>query len=285
MANTEQFTGSIGQAASLSILRLDLPDPLSGGNKSFKLKYNLVEMKRLGYNKLLTFGGAFSNHIAAAAHAGRKNNFETIGIIRGDELDKDSNTVLKYASECGMKLIFVSREEYRKRNDVQFIEELMKQYGPAYLLPEGGSNEFAVKGCKEILSEATETSDIIICPVGTGATLAGIIAAAKPHQEIIGVAVLEGKEYLEKEVARLLQNENILAKWKIEYGFTFGGYARSSPALVNFVNEAKTKYDLPLDLIYSGKTLFAIDEMKKGNAFREKHLLFIHTGGYAFSAL
>jgi 1-aminocyclopropane-1-carboxylate deaminase len=281
MARIEQFTGIAGE--TLSILRLDLPDPLSGGNKSFKLKYNLAEMKRLGYNRLLTFGGAFSNHIAAVANAGRKNNFETVGIIRGDELRHDSNAVLNYATECGMKLIFVSRDEYRKRNNPEFIEELLKRYGPAYLLPEGGSNEFAVKGCREILSEGTGLFDTIICPVGTGATLAGIIAAAKPTQEIIGIAVLEGKDYLEKEVSTLLQNENILAKWKIVHDFTFGGYARSSSELEIFVNEMKSKHDLSLDLIYSGKALFAINEMKKGNALRGKHLLFVHTGGYAFS--
>jgi 1-aminocyclopropane-1-carboxylate deaminase len=282
MARIEQFTGIAGE--TLSILRLDLPDPLSGGNKSFKLKYNLVEMNRLGHSRLLTFGGAFSNHIAAVANAGRKNNFETIGIIRGDELRQDSNAVLKYATECGMKLIFVSREEYRKRNDAEFIEELLKQYGSAYLLPEGGSNEFAVKGCREILSGETELFDTIICPVGTGATLAGIIAAAKPSQEIIGIAVLEGKDYLEKEVSILLQNENVVAKWKIVHDFTFGGYARSSSELESFVNEMKIKQDLPLDLIYSGKALFAINEMKKGNVLRGKHLLFVHTGGYAFSS-
>jgi 1-aminocyclopropane-1-carboxylate deaminase len=266
---------------SLAVLRLDLPDPLAGGNKSFKLKYNLEEMKWRRLNRLLTFGGAFSNHIAAVANAGRKNNFETTGIIRGDELNADSNAILKYASGCGMKLIFVSREEYRRRNDPEFIDELLQQYGPAYVLPEGGSNEFAVKGTKEILSEATDPFDAIVCPVGTGATVAGIIAAAKPHQEITGIAVLEGAAYLEREVERLLQNEIIRAKWSIEHGFTFGGYARSSAELEKFVAEMQAKYDLPLDLVYSGKALFALREMKKGTG---KQFLFIHTGGYAFSA-
>lgn len=275
----ENFFGD-GEDNSLAVLRLDLPDPLSGGNKSFKLKYNLEEMKRLGFNKLITFGGAFSNHIAAVANAGKKNNFETIGIIRGNELDNNSNTVLKFASSCGMKLVFISREDYRKRNDSEFIDELLKQHGPAYVLPEGGSNEFAVKGCKEILSAETSSFDTIICPVGTGATLAGIIASAQPHQEIIGVAVLEGAAYLEKEVATLLRNENVQAKWKIEHEFTFGGYGNSSAGLEKFIKEIKSKFDLLLDHVYSAKALYAASALKK---VKTGKTLFIHTGGYAFS--
>ncbi|HET6990477.1 MAG TPA: pyridoxal-phosphate dependent enzyme [Bacteroidia bacterium] len=269
---------------SLSILRLDLPDPVSGGNKIYKLKYNLEEMGRLGLKKLLTFGGAFSNHIAAVATAGRERNFETVGIIRGDELTEISNAVLDYASSCGMKLIFISREDYRKRNDPVFQKNLLVQYGPAYLLPEGGSNEFAVKGCKEILSAETEKYDQLICPVGTGATLAGIISSAKKHQEIIGLAVLNGKDYLEKEVENYLAKETVVAKWKIEHDFTLGGYGKSNPELKNFIAEMKTRYELPLDEIYSGKTLFAIRQMKKNDFLRGKNHLFVHTGGYAFTA-
>jgi 1-aminocyclopropane-1-carboxylate deaminase len=269
----------------LSILRLDLPDPVSGGNKIFKLKYNLVEMRKQGFEKLLTFGGAFSNHIAAVATAGKKNGFGTVGIIRGDELTEISNPVLDYASSCGMKLVFISREDYRKRNEKEFQGQLLEQYGPAYLLPEGGSNEFAVKGCMEILSEATDFYDEIFCPVGTGATLAGIIVGAKKHQLITGIAVLNGKEYLEKEVEKFLSGETVNAEWQIVHDFTGGGYGKSSPGLKDFEADMKNKYDLPLDEIYSAKTLYAISQMKKTNLLRGENPLFIHTGGYAFSSL
>jgi 1-aminocyclopropane-1-carboxylate deaminase len=287
MPQVEKYPHFFGESENdaLAVLRIDLPDPLAGGNKSYKLKYNLEEMKRTGFSKLITFGGAFSNHIAAVAHAGKKNNFETIGIIRGDELTSDSNTVLKYASACGMQLIFISREEYRKRNDADFIAALLKKYGPSYLLPEGGSNEYAVKGCKEILSEATDAYDVIICPVGTGATLAGIIGGSSAHQHIIGIAVLNGKTYLENEVSRLLKNEIVKATWEINHDFTFGGYANTLPVLSDFIAKINSVYQLPLDLVYSGKALFAIAEMQKGEIFRGKRLLFIHTGGYAFSNL
>ncbi len=276
------FFGGEGNS-SLGILRLDLPDPIAGGNKSYKLKYNLEEMRRSGLKRLLTFGGAFSNHIAAVATAGKKENMETIGMIRGEELNGNSNAVLKHAVSCGMKLVFISRDEYRKRNDADFHEAIIREYGPLYLLPEGGSNEFAVKGCQEILSVATEKYDVIVCPVGTGATLAGIISSAKKHQEIIGVAVLEGKNYLEEEVKKSLAGKNAAAKWRINHDFTFGGYGKSSIELENFIVEMKNGCSLPLDHVYSGKTLFAICEMEKGNEFRGKHFLFVHTGGYAFS--
>ncbi|MEO5644929.1 MAG: 1-aminocyclopropane-1-carboxylate deaminase/D-cysteine desulfhydrase [Bacteroidia bacterium] len=287
MPRIDLLNGFFGEQEnnSLAVLRLDLPDPLSGGNKSYKLKYNLVEMQRQGLNKLLTFGGAFSNHIAAVATVGKKNDFETIGIIRGNELNAGSNDVLKYAASCGMKLFFVTRDEYKKRNDPDFIDSLQQRYGPAYVLPEGGSNELAVKGCMEILSRETDAYDVIICPVGTGATLAGIIAAAKPHQKIIGIAVLKGKGYLEREVNALLKNQPLAAEWEINHDFTFGGYANPHAALFEFDSKIKKKFKLPLEYVYSGKALLAMVKMKRGNAFIGKHPLFIHTGGYAFTDL
>jgi 1-aminocyclopropane-1-carboxylate deaminase len=289
MQTLEDF---FGKENSLDVLRLDLPDPLTGGNKSFKLKYNIREMKSSGLNKLVTFGGAFSNHIAAVAAAGKKENIQTVGIIRGDELNKDSNAVLKFAASCGMNFHFVSREKYRERNDPDFLKNILEDHDEYYFLPEGGSNALAVRGCKEILSDATEKYKTIFLPAGTGATMAGIIAAAKAHQQIVGVAVLEGKNYLEKEVKKLLQNENPVASWMINHDFTFGGYAKSSGELERFIGEMKLKYNLPLDRIYSAKTLYAVYETMKGSGkspyetvkgFAGSPSLFVHTGGYAFA--
>ncbi|CAN5373240.1 pyridoxal-phosphate dependent enzyme [soil metagenome] len=281
-----QFIDKFFDAASgdsLSILRLDLPDPISGGNKIYKMKYNLEEIAHLGLKRILTFGGAYSNHIAATATAGKKNGFETIGIIRGNELNENSNAVLKYASSCGMKLVFVSRADYRKRNETIFKNLLIEKYGPLYLLPEGGSNSLAVQGCKEIMSFETEKFDVIICPVGSGATLAGIIAAAKTHQHVIGIAVLKGKDYLEDEVNKLLEGESPVCKWEINHSFTFGGYGNSSHELIEFISEVKRTHQLPLDPVYSGKALFAAIRIGENPGFQDKKVLFIHTGGYAFS--
>lgn len=269
-------------SGKISILRLDLPDPLSGGNKSYKLKYNLEAMRAAGKNTMLSFGGAFSNHIAALAAGGKCEKFQTIGIIRGEELNENSNAVLQFASSCGMQLHFVSREEYRRRNDADFIAELEKEFPGVYLLPEGGSNELAVKGCSEILNEESARADLIFAPVGTGATLAGIIASAKAHQHVTGIAVLEGKTYLENEVRRLLGNREIQCSWEINSDFTFGGYARSNENLLNFISEIQNQFQLPLDPVYSGKAFYAMTEILKAEKFRNAKPLFIHTGGYAF---
>jgi 1-aminocyclopropane-1-carboxylate deaminase len=269
------------QTTGISLLRLDLPDPLSGGNKLYKLKYNLEEMRRFGKNTLLTFGGAYSNHIAAVAKAGKDRGFQTIGIIRGEELNPGSNPVLQFAAECGMRLVFISREDYRKKNEPGFIEQLRSQYGDFYFLPEGGSNSFAVNGCREILPPEAASFDVIICPAGTGATLAGIIASALPHQLVTGIAVLSGKNYLENEIQKLLTGYDVKCKWQVRHDFTFGGYGKSSAELEAFIAFRK-KENLPLDPVYSGKSFFAALQIAGEDPFRGKRILFVHTGGYAF---
>jgi 1-aminocyclopropane-1-carboxylate deaminase len=279
----ETLNNFFTDGASLDVLRLDLPDPVSYGNKFFKMKYHLQEMRSLQLNRIITFGGAFSNHIAAVAVTGKKENIETVGIVRGDELSENSNEVLRYASSCGMKLIFISREEYRKRNDPDYRKKIMHDYPGYYFLNEGGSGILGMKGCKEILSPQTKKYDVVVCPVGTGTTLAGIISSAEPHQEIIGVTVLEGKDYLEYVIKTLLEKENVQPKWKLNGNYTFGGYGNTNSILKNFISEIKNKFSLPLDPVYSGKALFGIPEMQKENEFSGKHFLFIHTGGYAFT--
>lgn len=279
MKSLELFPG----ANPIFMLRLDLPDPLSGGNKSYKLKYNLQQMRDEKKNTMLSFGGAFSNHIAALAAAGKRENFASIGIIRGEELNPDSNAVLRFASSCGMQLYFVSRDDYRKRNDPDFLEELQTQFPQAYVLPEGGSNALAVKGCMEILNDESKTADLIFCPVGTGASLAGIIASAAAHQQIIGIAVLEGKAYLEKEIHRLLGNRPVQCNWEINGDFTFGGYAKSNRQLDEFISRMKNEFNVPLDPVYSGKAFYAMNEILQAERFRNKKAVFIHTGGYAFA--
>lgn len=278
MSKQLQHFGFVNECR-IDLLRLDLPDPVSGGNKFFKLKYNLEECTRSGKKRMLTFGGAFSNHIAAVAAAGKANGISTIGIIRGEELSASSNEVLQFASSCGMELHFVSRENYRKRNDPEFLAALSPQFDDPYLLPEGGSNALAVKGCMEILPREAMTADLIFCPVGTGATLAGIIASAAAHQHVIGIAVLEGKEYLEAEVHRHLAGFDVQAAWEINADFTFGGYAKTDATLSRFIAEQQ---QLPLDPVYSGKCFYAMLQLVQSGNFPLRQFLFIHTGGYRF---
>jgi 1-aminocyclopropane-1-carboxylate deaminase len=185
----------------LLVLRLDLIDKITGGNKHFKLKYNLEEAKRLGYKRILTFGGAWSNHLAAVAASAKE--FEIIAIVRGERPAEISDT-LRFCEESGMKLHFVSREEYRKRYDADYIDALKKEFGDFYLLPEGGSNELAVKGCREIVGLINEKFDVICCPVGSGGTLAGIASGLKEDQVALGFVALKGGEYLEETITKLM---------------------------------------------------------------------------------
>lgn len=269
--------------SSLGILRLDLPDPVAGGNKRYKLKYNLSAFHERKCETLLTFGGAYSNHIAATAEACAQHQIPVVGIIRGDELNADSNDVLRFAASRGMKLVFVSRENYKRRNDAEYHSSLKSEYGNIFLLPEGGSNALAVQGCKEILSVETEKYDRIICPVGTGGTVAGIIASAKQYQHITGVAVLEGRDYLLGLIHSHLHGHEVSASWNLESEHTLGGYANTSEELNNFMRAFTASTQIPLDRIYSGKVMFALYNMVKAGQLQNQNVVFVHTGGYAFS--
>lgn len=247
------------------------------GNKFRKLKYNLEEAKRLGFTKLLTFGGAYSNHIAAVAAAGRDYGFETVGVIRGEELitKYKENPTLKKAEEDGMQFYFATRTQYRDKTDVVFLEELKNQFDDFYVIPEGGTNEFAVKGCEEILTEEDEMFDFICCAVGTGGTISGIINSLKPHQKALGFPALKG-DFLFEEIKPYVKN----SQWDLVLDYHFGGYAKVSDELRLFINEFNQKYLITLEPIYTGKMVFGvIDLIIKGYFPNDSKILMIHTGG------
>ena len=218
----------------LFIKREDLLHPIISGNKFRKLKYNLAEAKRLGYKKLLTFGGAFSNHIVAVAGAGKEFGFETIGIIRGEELQEkiNENPCLAVAQQFGMKFAFVSRDAYRLKDTPEFLEELLSQFGDFYLLPEGGTNELAIKGCEEILNELDSEFSYVCTSVGTGGTVSGIINSAASHQNIIGFSSLKG-DFLQKDIVKFANQKN----WTINCEYHFGGYGKVTNELIEFIKE------------------------------------------------
>lgn len=257
--------------------REDLLHPFISGNKFRKLKYNLLQAKEEGKTKILTFGGAFSNHIAATAFAGKENGFETIGIIRGEELQSKiiENATLTFSQECGMKFDFISREEYRKKDTEPFINHLKNRYGDFYLLPEGGTNELAIKGCEEILSNKDETFSHICCAVGTGGTIAGISNSAFPKQKIIGFPALKG-DFLSNDICKFASNKN----FELIHDYHFGGYAKINEELIRFINEFYKETGIPLDPIYTGKMMFGVfDLIKKGYFAEQSKILAIHTGG------
>ena len=257
--------------------REDLIHPFVSGNKFRKLKYNLLQAKTENQSTLLTFGGAYSNHIAAVAYAGRENGFQTIGIIRGDELaDKiASNPTLKFAQECGMQFEFVSREDYRLKTGAAFLEQLENKFGSFYLIPEGGTNALAIKGCEEILTQEDGIFDYVACAIGTGGTISGIINSALPHQKILGFPALKG-DFLQDEIRNFVQNDN----WELILDYHFGGYGKVNTVLVDFINRFLEKTKIPLDPVYTGKMVFGIVDLIEKNYFPENAtILLIHTGG------
>jgi len=262
---------------SISIKREDTLHPDISGNKYRKLKYNLIEAKLQNKNTLLTFGGAYSNHIAAVAAAGKEFGFKTTGVIRGEELiDKiDKNPTLSFSKKCGMQFHFISREEYRHKTEKVFLDELKSVFGDFYLVPEGGTNNFAVKGCEEILTDKDVEFDYICSAVGTGGTLAGLINSSKSHQTVLGFSALKGT-FQTSEVDKYTTKTN----YKIIDDYCFGGYAKIDAQLVRFINDFKQKTGIPLDPVYTGKMLFGIfDLINKGELKRNSRILAIHTGG------
>ena len=276
------------------VLRDDLIHPFISGNKWRKLKYNIEEFRRQGNEWMVTFGGAYSNHIAATACAGKEFGLNTIGIIRGDELNEKTNPVLLFARGCGMKLIFVSRDKYKSlRGNYQsivpelktlnvelHISELRTFDSNAFILPEGGSNFLAVKGCEEIIDDIPVDFDYICCACGTGTTIAGIINGIKNNQEAIGIAVLKGDEFLQEEVRKYSGEKN---NFQLIHDYHFGGYAKSTQDLEDFCKSFTKKTSILIEPVYTGKLFFAIYDLIQKDFFPEnKTIIVVHTGGIAF---
>jgi 1-aminocyclopropane-1-carboxylate deaminase len=263
---------------SLYLKREDLIHPEVSGNKWRKLKYNLIEAQEQGYKTLLTFGGAYSNHIAAVASAGKHYKFSTIGIIRGEELsDKiQENPTLQFAVENGMKLYFVSRQQYNRKESADFLEKISEQFGNFYLLPEGGTNTLAIKGCEEILGEGDSAFNYICSSVGTGGTLTGLLNSAGKNQVVLGFPALKG-DFAENMFTKFA-NKGKSAQLITDYHF--GGYGKTTFELIEFINCFYRSYNIKLDPVYTGKMLFGIvDLIKQGFFKRGTSILAIHTGG------
>ena len=261
----------------LFVKREDRIHPFISGNKYRKLNYNIEVAKKQKFKTLLTFGGAFSNHIAAVASIGKEFGFKTIGIIRGEELlDKvTSNPTLKFAQACGMHFKFVSREIYRNKENQDFIQDLKNEFSDFYLLPEGGTNTLAIKGCEEILTETDLNFDYICCSVGTGGTISGLINCSKPSQQILGFSALKGS-FLKEDIGKFANKQN----WQLLTDYHFGGYAKINEALISFINEFDKNHNVLLDPVYTGKMMFGIfDLIEKGYFSEGSKILAIHTGG------
>lgn len=260
----------------ISIKRLDLIHPQISGNKFFKLKYNLLAARQQGFEKVLTFGGAYSNHIAATAFASHKFGFQSLGMIRGEELaQRPLNPTLATAQQFGMQLEFISRNAYRQKDQPDFLQRLQQQYPDFYLIPEGGTNALAVQGCREILTAGDAQFDLICCAVGTGGTFAGLIEASQQHQQLLGFSALKG-DFLTHEVAQLTTKRN----WRILDDYCCGGYAKTTPELIQFIQSFEQRYNIPLEQVYTGKMLRGIfDLIDQDKIGPDQKILLIHTGG------
>jgi 1-aminocyclopropane-1-carboxylate deaminase len=282
------------------LFRENLNTPSVSGNKFRKMKYNLLYMKEMHIKRLLTFGGAFSNHIHATAAAGYLTGIETIGVIRGEKTEI-LNPTLRFAEDCGMHLHFVSRENYRDK--AVLMKNLQTQFCDFYHLPEGGTNALALLGTAEIVGEIDQqlngvAPDFICTPCGTGGTIAGIIAAAKPTTLVLGFSALKGI-FLQQDVTNLLATaknavyteggqkfnwDNNFStnnkSWAINSDFHCGGYARWTPELISFINNFKKKHNVPLDPIYTGKMLLGIYKLVETGYFPPNStIVAVHTGG------
>mgnify|MGYP000321274756 CR=1 FL=1 len=258
----------------LFVKRIDKVHPFISGNKWYKLKYNLIAAKEKGFKTILTFGGAYSNHIAATAFAAQEKGFKSIGIIRGEE-HLPLNPTLRFARENGMELQYISRRDYREKESLDFLEKLKAEFLAFYLIPEGGTNELAIQGTSEIL-EANDTQDYICCAVGTGGTIAGIINASNDKQTVVGFPAIKGIDELEKDI----ENWTSTSNYKFINNYVTNGYAKVSVSLVEFINEFNTSHNIPLDAIYTGKMMMGILDLVGKDYFpKGSSILAIHTGG------
>jgi 1-aminocyclopropane-1-carboxylate deaminase len=267
----------------LYIKRDDLIHPFVSGNKWRKLKFNLLEAKQQGFEKLLTFGGAYSNHLAAVAAAGQRLGFETIGIVRGDELTPASNATLNFVTQCGMQLVFVTREAYRNK------EELALRYGPdCYVLPEGGTNALAVKGVGEVVTEITaqlgRVPTYLCTPVGTGGTLSGLCANASPDTRVLGFSAIKNGQYLLPTINALISQAAGFEKvnYEIFWEAHWGGYGKTTSELMTFIQNFENQTGILLEQVYTGKMMYQIFDFLRpeGAYFKPGDVVVaLHTGG------
>ena len=278
----------VQRGVTLHVKRLDLLHEHVQGNKWYKLKYNIDRALASEHKTLLTFGGAWSNHIYATAAAGKLAGLRTIGIIRGEEPSEYSNTLL-FAKEQGMELKFVSRLDYEERATEEFKAWLHDEYGSFHLVPEGGSNYYGVNGCMEILTETDlQTYSHVACACGTGATLAGMLLGSKGQSQFIGFSSLKGGDFLRDEVVKHIEYflmdrelaEEYRAQFTIETAYHFGGYGKWNEELLAFIQEQEEAHQLPLDQVYTGKALYGLLKKIDAGEFEPgSNVLFIHTGG------
>lgn len=286
----QQIDSEIARAANveISLLRLDLMHPFVNGNKWFKLKYNLEAAKQHNLNTILTFGGAYSNHIYATAAAGNLFGFRTFGMIRGEKT-LALNPTLDFATKQGMQLVYVDRQTYRAKDTEAFQQDLKARFGNVFVIPEGGCNLNGVRGCTEIINQGIILDfDVVCLACGTATTLTGIALSLNAKQRVIGFPVLKGGDFLKRDIDSLLA-EYLFSdlpvpgdksmSWNLVCDYHFGGYAKVNEKLIQFKKEFEGMHGIPLDYVYTAKMVYGVMDLIKIGYFAGCRLLLVHTGG------
>ena len=272
---------NISSDVNVFMKRIDLVHPMVSGNKWFKMKYNIAEMIEQGKDTLLTLGGAFSNHIHAAARAGKIVGFNTIGLIRGEE-HLPLNATLQSAVDDGMELHYIDRGTFRERESESFLNSIKNKFGNVYILPVGGTNNIALKGCAEIVEQIYIKYDYICAASGSGGTFAGIVAGLNGNKKGIAFPALKGGQFLEEVISDLVfeYSGKQFSNWSINADYHFGGFAKLTKELVEFTKEFKKLNGFELDYIYTNKMMFGIaDLIKSGNFNPGETIVAVHSGG------
>ena len=255
-------------------MRLDLIHPEISGNKWFKLKHNIDFAIQNNFKSIVSFGGAYSNHLHALAFAGKQYNLKTIGIIRGEFVE---NETLQDCKRWGMDIHFISRETYREKYDIHFLKTVQEEFKTSYIIPEGGNNALGQKGCAEIVSpEQKEKYDLFCCSIGTGATFTGIVNSLGGEKKAMGFSAIKNGHYIANEI----QQQTPFSNFELQYEYHFGGFAKLNNGLITFMQQFKSEHQIELDRVYTGKMLFGIFDLIEKNSFQEDtKILAIHTGG------
>lgn len=271
---------------SIYVKRDDLIHPEVSGNKWRKLKFNVDICRNAKKDGILTFGGAFSNHLLATASACHSIGLKSVGIVRGDELDSQSNHTLRRCSELNMELKFISREEYRMISDKSYLADVAHEFPNYHIVPEGGANYYGMIGCQEILKEIDFDFDSVFVAQGTTTTSCGLLLGLKEKQELFAVPVLKGFD-AEKEMKSIFEYSGIEEEWlqdafeklNILDEFHFGGYGKFNDELLSFIKTFYLNHHIKLDPVYTGKAMFAMMKELENEKWNGKSIVFIHTGG------
>jgi 1-aminocyclopropane-1-carboxylate deaminase len=282
----QEIKGLNSNGNRIFVKRDDLIHEDVSGNKWRKLKYNILQAKANQKSGILTFGGAFSNHLLATASACNLLNLKSIGIIRGDELNENSNHTLKKCHTLGMKLIFVSRENYHQKSDYDYLNSLKNEFPDFYIVPEGGSNYYGMIGCQEITKEIKQDFDHLFISQGTTTTSCGILLSLKENQTLHVIPALKGFDSLE-EMRKILNQalfdsetvEELLKKVQVHPEFHFGGYGKINEELIDFMSKMRSDFELHLDQVYTAKAFYGTLQIIENEKFQNQKIVFIHTGG------